>query len=324
MYEQASAVADRARASTAPISTAGRCARTSAPIAAIDAGRFAEEIVPVEVDGPQGDDARRHRRGPAPRHVARGAGGAAAAGRRSTRRTPPATRRASTTARRRWSSPTRSGPRAARPDAARPHPRRRRDREPPRLARTRAGARRRGSRSSEAGLAVDDVDRFEINEAFASVALQSSRELGADPERVNVRRRRGRARPSGRRLGRAPADHAGPPARADGRRDRRRGDLLGRRPGRRDGARGLLRRMIDRILVVGAGQMGGGIAQVAADGRHARSRSSTSTSALERGLAAIRELARPPAREGQGRRSRRGARPHRDRRPSSRPAATAS
>jgi acetyl-CoA C-acetyltransferase len=34
-----------------------------------------------------------------------------------------------------------------------------------------------------AGLAVADVDRFEINEAFASVALNSSRMLGADEER---------------------------------------------------------------------------------------------------------------------------------------------
>ena len=37
-----------------------------------------------------------------------------------------------------------------------------------------------------AGLAVAAVDRFEINEAFASVAFQSSQDLGADFERVNV------------------------------------------------------------------------------------------------------------------------------------------
>ena len=37
-----------------------------------------------------------------------------------------------------------------------------------------------------AGVAIGDVDRIEINEAFASVALQSTRDLGADPERVNV------------------------------------------------------------------------------------------------------------------------------------------
>ena len=36
------------------------------------------------------------------------------------------------------------------------------------------------------GRAVSDVDLFEINEAFASVAIQSMRELGIDPEGVNV------------------------------------------------------------------------------------------------------------------------------------------
>ncbi len=37
-----------------------------------------------------------------------------------------------------------------------------------------------------AGLEVADIDRFEINEAFASVALNSARMLGADEDRVNV------------------------------------------------------------------------------------------------------------------------------------------
>jgi acetyl-CoA acyltransferase len=37
-----------------------------------------------------------------------------------------------------------------------------------------------------AGVGVDDVDRFEVNEAFASVPLAWLAELGADPERVNV------------------------------------------------------------------------------------------------------------------------------------------
>jgi acetyl-CoA C-acetyltransferase len=37
-----------------------------------------------------------------------------------------------------------------------------------------------------AGLGVRDVDRFEINEAFASVALNATRMLGADEQRVNV------------------------------------------------------------------------------------------------------------------------------------------
>ncbi|GGN23206.1 acetyl-CoA C-acetyltransferase [Actinoplanes campanulatus] len=36
------------------------------------------------------------------------------------------------------------------------------------------------------GLTIDDIDRFEINEAFASVVLAWLRETGADPDRVNV------------------------------------------------------------------------------------------------------------------------------------------
>lgn len=38
-----------------------------------------------------------------------------------------------------------------------------------------------------AGLSIDDIDAFEVNEAFASVPLAWCKELGADPERVNPR-----------------------------------------------------------------------------------------------------------------------------------------
>jgi len=38
----------------------------------------------------------------------------------------------------------------------------------------------------KAGLKIDDIDLFEINEAFASVALNSMRMLGVDEDRVNV------------------------------------------------------------------------------------------------------------------------------------------
>ncbi len=38
----------------------------------------------------------------------------------------------------------------------------------------------------KAGLSIDDIDLFEINEAFASVALNSMRVLGLDESRVNV------------------------------------------------------------------------------------------------------------------------------------------
>ena len=37
------------------------------------------------------------------------------------------------------------------------------------------------------GLAVGDIDLFEINEAFAAVTMASIRELGLDPNKVNVR-----------------------------------------------------------------------------------------------------------------------------------------
>jgi acetyl-CoA acetyltransferase family protein len=39
---------------------------------------------------------------------------------------------------------------------------------------------------SRANLAIDDIDLIELNEAFASQALACIRELGLDPERVNV------------------------------------------------------------------------------------------------------------------------------------------
>jgi acetyl-CoA C-acetyltransferase len=39
---------------------------------------------------------------------------------------------------------------------------------------------------AKAGLAVGDIDLFEINEAFAAVTLLAIKELGLDPEKVNV------------------------------------------------------------------------------------------------------------------------------------------
>jgi acetyl-CoA acyltransferase len=38
-----------------------------------------------------------------------------------------------------------------------------------------------------AGLTIDDIDTFEVNEAFASVPLAWQAEVGAEPERVNPR-----------------------------------------------------------------------------------------------------------------------------------------
>jgi acetyl-CoA C-acetyltransferase len=39
---------------------------------------------------------------------------------------------------------------------------------------------------TKAGLGINDVDLFEINEAFAAVSLAVNRELGIDEARVNV------------------------------------------------------------------------------------------------------------------------------------------
>src|SRR5947208_6746884 len=39
---------------------------------------------------------------------------------------------------------------------------------------------------AKAGKSIDDVERLEVNEAFSSVALNSVKMLGADPERANV------------------------------------------------------------------------------------------------------------------------------------------
>jgi acetyl-CoA C-acetyltransferase len=38
----------------------------------------------------------------------------------------------------------------------------------------------------KAGMAVDDIDLFEVNEAFASVPTAWLKTTGADPERLNV------------------------------------------------------------------------------------------------------------------------------------------
>ena len=54
----------------------------------------------------------------------------------------------------------------------------------PYLARTPANATK--AALEKAGLTVDDIDLFEINEAFASVALNSMRMLGVDDSKVNV------------------------------------------------------------------------------------------------------------------------------------------
>ncbi len=148
--------------------------------------------------------------------------------------TRPATPRASTTAPARSSSPPTSGPR---PTARRS------------LAEIVAHAqsandfaylgndpreRRRRRRSRRPACTADDIDLWEINEAFASVALNSIRVLGIDEEKVNVN---GGAVALGHPIGASGARIIGdarPRAAAARRRPRLRGDLLRRRSGRRD------------------------------------------------------------------------------------------
>jgi acetyl-CoA C-acetyltransferase len=38
----------------------------------------------------------------------------------------------------------------------------------------------------KAGMSIDDIDLFEVNEAFASVPVAWLQKTGADPERLNV------------------------------------------------------------------------------------------------------------------------------------------
>ena len=85
----------------------------------------------------------------------------------------------------------------------------------------------------QAGIKAADIDLWEINEAFASVTLNSIRMLGIDEDKVNVN---GGAVAIGHPIGASGARILGAlvlRAAQAGRRPRVRGDLLGRRPGRR-------------------------------------------------------------------------------------------
>ena len=179
----------------------------------------------------------RRRRGDPPRHHGRGAREAPRGRRRRRHPHRRQLRRASTTAPAPWWSPPTSGPRAR---AAR----RSRGCSPtarsPTTSRTWRGRprRRRQQALDKIGKSPDDVDLWEINEAFASVAINSMRMLGIDEDKVNVN---GGAIALGHPIGASGARIVGRPrprASPSRRRPRLRRDLLRRRPGRRDRARG--------------------------------------------------------------------------------------
>ena len=152
--------------------------------AAADAGYFTEQITPVEVPGRKGTvtiDTDEHVR---PGVHARRPGAAAAGVRRATARSPPATPRGSTTPRPRSCWPTR---RSRTGTAISPLGRL--------VAYAHAGVEPRimgmgpvpAMRKvlERAGLKLDDIDLFEVNEAFAAQALAVVRELGLPPDRTN-------------------------------------------------------------------------------------------------------------------------------------------
>ena len=184
MFVEATAVSDELEITRADLDRWALRSHERA-LAATDEGRLPEEIVPVTVSGKQG--ARRSSRStrlPAatpPWRCSPSSPGSSA--RRA--RTPPATRRASTTPAARWCSPPRSGPP---PTAGRRWPRSSPTRSPPTTSPT---SRARPPRPplkalDKAGLQPGDIDVWEINEAFASVTLNSIRMLGIDEDRVNV------------------------------------------------------------------------------------------------------------------------------------------
>ena len=206
-------------------------------IKATDEGRLPEEIVAVTVKGRKGDTVVEVDEAPAPRHDAGVALQAAAdlpQGRHAHGRQ---LARASTTAAARSCSPPTSGPSASGKTALATIVAQASVADDfAYLARTPAKAAQKAL--EKAGLKAEDIDLWEINEAFASVTLNSMRMLGIDEDKVNVN---GGAVALGHPIGASGArilgtlDLRAAPAR---RRPRLRRDLLRRRPGRRGDRRG--------------------------------------------------------------------------------------
>ena len=118
------------------------------------------------------------------------------------------------------------------------HRRERRGRRRLRLPGAHAGEGREARARARRAEAPSEIDLWEINEAFASVAINSVRMLGIDDDKVNVN---GGAIALGHPIGASGArilTTLDVRAAAPRRRPRVRGDLLGRRPGRRRDRRG--------------------------------------------------------------------------------------
>ena len=199
---------------------------------ATDEGRLPEEIVAGDGQGQEGRHGRRGRRGAAARHDARGARRSCPRSSRRTAPTRPATRPASTTAAARSCSPPTSGrPSNGKHALATIVAQAQVADDFAYLART-PGERGEGA-LDKVGMSPEDIDLWEINEAFASVTLNSIRMLGIDEDKVNVN---GGAVAIGHPIGASGARILGTLVHEL----RRRGggiglrrDLLGRRAGRR-------------------------------------------------------------------------------------------
>ncbi len=151
---------------------------------ATDEGRLAEEIVAVTIKGRKGDTVVEVDEAPR-RDTSLESLSSCRRSSSRTARTRPATRPASTTAAARWWCPATSGRRPtasavlatiiAQAQVADDFAY---------LARTPANAAQKAL--DKLGLTADDIDLWEINEAFASVTLNSMRMLGIDEDKVNV------------------------------------------------------------------------------------------------------------------------------------------
>ena len=156
-------------------------------VAAIDAGRFDDQLVPVEVAGRKGEtivvDRDEHPRADS---TPRGAG-PAQAGLRARGRQRHGRQQLGHQRRRVGGPPRRGRARPRRSACGRwpgscPRP------SPASTRRSWASGRCPATRKAleRAGIGVDDLDLIELNEAFASQSLVCIDELGLDPARVNV------------------------------------------------------------------------------------------------------------------------------------------